>query len=75
MAIKLFKTSSKKALEKRFTTFTEQLAGIFGKIKDDMNKANSRTDNLEKELKHLNSWINYLYNRNSQLENQNEDLK
>ncbi|MFC1722650.1 hypothetical protein ACFL0V_00770 [Nanoarchaeota archaeon] len=75
MAIKLFQNSSKKALEKRFTTFTEQLAGIFGKIKEDINQTSSRTDILEGELKHLKSWVNYLYTRNSQLESQNEGFK
>ena len=75
MKIKLFQRSSKNALEKRFSSFTEQLQNIFGMIKQDIGKANSKLSNLEKEQIRLNQWISYLNSQNFTLSQQNEILE
>ena len=75
MKMGLFNRGGKKALEKRFTTFAEQLAHIFDRIKTDMNQANSRVDSVEGDIKKLHAWINYLNRQNSDLSAQNTDLK
>jgi len=66
--------SRTKALESRFTTFSEQLQGVFGRIKNDITTTNSKVYSAEKDLNNLKLWVAHLNHQNKLLEGQNKDL-
>ncbi len=75
MSFRLLRKNKEKSLEKRFTTFTEQLSNIFGRIKNDITTTNSRVESAEKEIDRLRQWIDYLNSQNRTISEQNDHLR
>ena len=54
-------------MERKFSTFSEQLGKAFAQIKSDMNETNVRIEENQKELGKIAQWIEYLHRSNLQL--------
>ncbi len=67
MAFSILRGGRKKELEKRFTTFSEQLAQAFAQIKTDMSETNSRVEANQREMERIAQWIDYLNRSNQRL--------
>lgn len=65
MKLSLFKSNKSKEVERKFTTFSEQLTQVFGQIKNDIESINHRLDSSQSEVERLGQWIGYL-NRHTQ---------
>ena len=67
MTFDLFGGTKRKEVERKFTTFSEQLARAFGQIKDDISSVSSKVDANQKELEQLRKWVDYLHRYNQHL--------
>jgi chromosome segregation ATPase len=65
MVFNILRGNKKKDLEKRFTTFSEQLAQAFAQIKTDISETNDRLESNQREMERISQWIDYL-NRSNQ---------
>lgn len=67
MAFSILRGGKKKELEKRFTTFSEQLAQAFAQIKTDMSETNAKVESNQREMERIAQWIDYLNRSNQRL--------
>jgi septal ring factor EnvC (AmiA/AmiB activator) len=67
MAFDIFGGNKKKEVERKITTFSEQLTRAFGQIKDDISTVSSKIDANQKDMEKLQQWIDYLHRYNQQL--------
>jgi chromosome segregation ATPase len=67
MAFDLFRGNRSKEVERKITTFSEQLTRAFGKIKDDIQAVTSKVDANQLELGQLRQWVDYLHRCNQHL--------
>jgi chromosome segregation ATPase len=74
MVFNLLKINKKKDLEKRFTTFSEQLAQAFAQIKTDIGEANNRIESNQQEMERIGQWIEYLNRSNQRLAEANSRI-
>ena len=67
MVFNILKGKKKKDLEKKFTTFSEQLAQAFAQIKTDISETNNRIESNQREMERITQWIDYLNRSNQRL--------
>lgn len=67
MLFNILRGNKKKDLEKRFTTFSEQLAQAFAQIKTDISETNDRLESNQREMERIAQWIDYLNRSNQRL--------
>ncbi len=67
MAFDILKGNRRKDLERRFITFSEQLAQAFAQIKTDMGEVNRKIDSNQQEVERIGQWIDYLNRSNQRL--------
>jgi chromosome segregation ATPase len=74
MKLMLFQGNKKKDMERRFTTFSEQLAQAFAQIKTDMQGIHSRLDDNKTEIERIGQWVGYLNRHSQRLSDHNSKL-
>ncbi|MBN1544747.1 hypothetical protein JW898_04780 [Candidatus Woesearchaeota archaeon] len=74
MVFQIIGGKRKKELERKFTTFSEQLAQAFAQIKTDIGEINNKVDSNQKEMEKLGQWIDYLNRSNQRLSEHNLKL-
>jgi len=72
--IDIFRNNRKKEMERKFTTFSEQLGNAFAQIKSDITDTNKRIEENQKELGKIARWIEYLHRSNQQLTDSHSGL-
>ena len=74
MVFNLIGGKKKKEVEKRVTTFSEQLAQAFAQIKTDLGEINHRLDTNQGEMERIGQWIEYLNRANQRISDSNARL-
>ncbi|MBW2972736.1 hypothetical protein KY359_06900 [Candidatus Woesearchaeota archaeon] len=74
MVFQILRGNRKKDLERRFTTFSEQLAQAFAQIKTDISEVNHRVDSNQKEMERMAQWVEYLNRANQRISEHNSKI-
>ncbi|MBU2560869.1 MAG: hypothetical protein KKD17_01115 [Nanoarchaeota archaeon] len=74
MVFQILGGKKKKELERKFTTFSEQLAQAFAQIKTDIGEINHKVDSNQKDMEKIGQWIDYLNRSNQRLSEHNLKL-
>jgi chromosome segregation ATPase len=75
MVFNLLRRNKKKDIERKVTTFSEQLAQAFAQIKTDISEVNNRLETNQKEMERISQWIDYLNRSNQRISESNSKLQ